>query len=114
MHTGNGFVAAIPDEIFISDGPSLSANWTRVPVDINPQLGHPGQHGDGGDINPAPLVFDNGSVVMMWRGGDHWYDVHLAYSSIWSRGPYQSSLTGSCFTNINTQRHGVEDPFMYR
>lgn len=114
LHAGNGFVAAIPDEIFVSEGPGLSVSWTRVPVDVNPQLGHPGQNGDGGDINPAPLVFENGSVVMMWRGGDHWYDVHLAHSSNWSRGPYQSSLAGSCFTNINTQHHGVEDPFMYR
>jgi hypothetical protein len=95
--TGNAFVAAIPDEVYLTAGRALGpeANWTRVPVDINPQLGHAGQHGDGGDINPAPLVFANGSVVMMWRGGDHWYDVHLAHSSDWATGPYNSSLSGS-------------------
>lgn len=83
-------------------------------MNINPQLGHANAHGDGGDINPAPLVLPNGSVVMMWRGGDHWYDVHLASSPNWAAGPYNSSLSGSCFTNIDTKRRGVEDPFMFR
>ena len=54
------------------------------------------------------LVFPNGSVVMMWRGGDHWYDIHLAHARNWSWAPYNSSLSGSVFTNIDTRQHGVE------
>jgi hypothetical protein len=72
-------------------------------------------HGDGGDINPAPLLsLTNDSVIMMWRGGDHWYDIHLAQASNWSAGPYKSQMKGSVLSNIDTRQHGVEDPYLYR
>ena len=44
----------------------------------------------------------------MWRGGDHWYDVHLARAAHWDDAPYSSKTSGSVFTNINTKQHGVE------
>lgn len=109
--------SAVPDEIYVSDGPDLgsTAGWSRVPTNINPQLGRAGQHRDGGDINPAPLLsLTNDSVIMMWRGGDHWYDIHLAQASNWSAGPYKSQMKGSVLSNIDTRQHGVEDPYLYR
>ena len=109
-----GFSAGhgVPDEIYVTKGAALGAGagWETIGKNINPL----GVHSVSGDINPAPLVFANGSVVMMWRGGDHWYDIHLAHSEQWDKAPYSSKMAGSCFTNIDMQKHGAEDPFMYK
>ena len=106
-----GFVGQVPVEIYMSKaggGVGAHAEWSRLPIDINPYPSH------NGDINPAPLIFPNGSAIMMWRGGDYWYDVHLAHAANFSEPKYNSSVTGSIFdSSMDAKSHGTEDPFMY-
>lgn len=92
-----GFSGPVPVTVFVSK--TLTGKWKPLAQAI-------GQ----GDINPAPLVFDNGTTVMMWRGGDAWYHVHLARADSWN-GTYSYNGTGTIFPGFD--RHGIEDPFVY-
>ena len=94
---GVGFSGPVPVTIFTAK--TLTGAWTPLPAPI-------GQ----GDINPAPLVFPNGTTVMMWRGGDEWYHVHLARAASW-KGGYGFNGTGTIFPGFD--HHGIEDPFLY-
>ena len=73
----------------------------------------PGLDVGEGDVNPAPLVLPNGTTVMMWRGGDAWYHVHLARAANWSDVPYDLADTGTGTIFPGLDRHGIEDPFVY-
>jgi hypothetical protein len=56
---GGGFkdAASTPDEVWVSEGSALGphAGFKNLGININPQLGQLA-HGDGGDINPAPVT----------------------------------------------------------
>ena len=102
---GGGFRRAVPVEIFISDGTSPAGPWGATNGSLAPlTIGE-------GDINPAPLVLPNGTTLMMWRGGDAWFHVHLARAQLWNE-PYSYSRTGTIFPGWD--RHGIEDPFVYQ
>ena len=95
---GPSFSGPVPVEIYTAD--KLTGPWDRS---LAPA-------GDG-DINPAPLVFRNGTAVMMWRGGDAWFHVHLARAQSWDAVPYAYNGSGTIFPGFD--HHGIEDPFVY-
>lgn len=100
------FSGAVPVEVY--ESASLLGPWNRSLAPVGE-----------GDLNPAPLVFPNGSTVMMWRGGDAWLHVHLARSARWDVTPYAfcanqtdpDRCSGTLFPGLD--RHGIEDPFLY-
>lgn len=94
---GGHFKGSVPVEIYVSK--KLSEGWTKIDHPIGE-----------GDINPAPFVFPNGTTVMMWRGGDAWYHVHLSQAKNWN-GVYSYNGTGTIFPGLDA--HGIEDPFIY-
>ena len=99
------FSGAVPVEVY--ESASLLGPWNRSLAPVGE-----------GDLNPAPRVFPNGSTVMMWRGGDAWFHVHLARSTRWDVTPYAfcanqtdpDRCSGTLFPGLD--RHGIEDPFL--
>ena len=78
-----------------------------------------------GDFNPSPLVFPNGTTLLMWR---HLARVHMVRAANW-KGPFafNGSDTG-CLANSSSSgagcewwhlfdeevdKRGLEDPFLY-
>ena len=98
---GGGFRNAVPVDLMLSKNASTLLDFDPpIPIPV----------GDG-DINPAPFIFPNGTTVMMWRGGDAWFHVHLARSSSYLKTPYTFNGTGTIFPGWDS--HGIEDPFVY-
>jgi len=109
--TGGNFKGYVPVEVAISPALTADDDWRVVAT-----LG-------SGDFNPSPLVFPNGTTLLMWR---HLARVHMVRANHWT-GPFAFNGSDSCPDNGSedpgcewwhlfskqVDDRGLEDPFMY-
>lgn len=90
--------------ITVSYSNSVNGPWTTLP---DPVLEGRDGEWDAFVTNPSVYIFENGTVLMAYRGGFHPWHVGIAVADSW-RGPYRRTSDSPVFEDVN------EDPGLFR
>jgi len=90
--------------ITVSHSSSVNGPWTTLP---DPVLDGRDGEWDAFVTNPSVYIFENGTVLMAYRGGFHPWHVGIAVADSW-RGPYRRVSDSPVFEDVN------EDPGLFR